>query len=99
MADTQIASLKKVAVPSEYTLPLSAEFILKCVNADFDGSGAGGDWLPCVTIVSDSGHVIARAVDQGVKVTTTQILKANPKLDPAKLYVGQKVFIPDPNAK
>jgi len=69
VADTQIASLKKVAVPSEYTLPLSAEFILKCVNADFDGSGAGGDWLPCVTIVSDSGHVIARAVDQGVKVT------------------------------
>ena len=37
--------------------------------------------------------------DQGVKVTSTQILKANPKLDPAKLYVGQKVFIPDPNAK
>jgi hypothetical protein len=39
------------------------------VNADFDGSGAAGDYLPCVTIVSDAGEVVARAVDQGVKVT------------------------------
>jgi len=43
---------------------------------------------------------IAKAFrDQGVKVTTEDILKANPKVDPAKLYVGQKIFIPDPNAK
>jgi LysM repeat protein len=43
---------------------------------------------------------IAKAYhDQGVKVTTSDILKANPKVDPAKLYVGQKIFIPDPNAK
>lgn len=48
----------------------------------------------------DTVGLIAKAYrDQGVKVTTTQILKANPKLDPAKLYVGQKIFIPDPNAK
>jgi nucleoid-associated protein YgaU len=48
----------------------------------------------------DTIGLIAKAYrDQGVKVTTTQILKANPKLDPAKLYVGQKIFIPDPNAK
>lgn len=49
---------------------------------------------------NDTLSAIAKAYrDQGVKVTTTQILKANPKLDPTKLYVGQKVFIPDPNAK
>jgi len=43
---------------------------------------------------------IAKACrDQGVKVTTAQIQAANPKLDPTKLYVGQKIFIPDPNAK
>jgi LysM repeat protein len=48
----------------------------------------------------DTLAAIAKAYrDQGVKVTTSQILKANPKLDPAKLYVGQKVFIPDPNGK
>ncbi len=53
--------------------------------------------------VIESGETlsaIAKAYnDQGVKVTTAQILKANPKLDPRKLYVGQKIFIPDPNAK
>ena len=43
---------------------------------------------------------IAKAYrEQGVKVTTTQILKANPGLDPNKLYVGKKIFIPDPAAK
>lgn len=36
---------------------------------------------------------------QGVKVSSDDILKANPGLDPAKLYVGKKIFIPDPNAK
>lgn len=49
---------------------------------------------------NDTLSAIAKAYrDQGVKVTSAQILKANPKLDPAKLYVGQKIFIPDPNAK
>jgi hypothetical protein len=69
MADVQIFRGAKGDVPVEYELPASAEFILKAVNADFTDTGAAGDWLPCVTIVSDSGHVIARAVDQGVKVT------------------------------
>jgi LysM repeat protein len=48
----------------------------------------------------DSLGAIAKAYrDQGVKVTTAQILKANPGLDPNKLYVGKKIFIPDPSAK
>jgi LysM repeat protein len=48
----------------------------------------------------DTISAIAKAYrEQGVKVTASQILKANPKLEPAKLYVGQKIFIPDPNAK
>jgi len=36
---------------------------------------------------------------QGVKVTTAQILKANPGLDPNKIISGKKIFIPDPAAK
>jgi LysM repeat protein len=48
----------------------------------------------------DTIGLIAKAYrDQGVKVTSSQILKANPGLDATKLYVGKKVFIPDPNAK
>jgi LysM repeat protein len=33
---------------------------------------------------------------QGVKVTTDQILKANPGLDAKNMKVGQKIFIPAP---
>ena len=48
----------------------------------------------------DSLGAIAKAYrDQGVKVTSSQILKANPGLDANKLYVGKKIFIPDAAAK
>lgn len=34
--------------------------------------------------------------EQGIKVTTDQVLKANPGLDPKTMKVGQKIFIPAP---
>ena len=53
-----------------------------------------------VVKAGDTIGLIAKAYrEQGVKVTTAQIMKANPGLDATKLYVGKKVFIPDPNAK
>jgi hypothetical protein len=55
-------------VPANYTLPDAAELRLKAVYADFDGGGAAAEWLPTVTILSDSGDVIARAADQDVSV-------------------------------
>jgi LysM repeat protein len=36
---------------------------------------------------------------RGVQVTTTQIIAANPKINPNALIVGKKIFIPDANAK
>ena len=43
---------------------------------------------------------IAKAYrEQGVKVTTTQIIAANPGLNPNALIAGKKIFIPGPNAK
>ena len=50
------------------------------------------------TIASgDRISTIAQAYrDKGVKVSTEQILKANPGLNPDKLRVGQKIFIPTP---
>jgi LysM repeat protein len=53
------------------------------------------------TIASgDTISAVAKAYRaQGVKVTTEQIMAANPGLDATKLSVGQKIFIPDPNAK
>jgi LysM repeat protein len=48
----------------------------------------------------DTVSAIAKAYRaQGVKVTSDQILKANPGLNPNSLIVGKKIFIPDPNAK
>lgn len=48
----------------------------------------------------DTLSAISKAYrDQGVKVTTEQILAANPGLDPRSLNVGKKIFIPDPAAK
>ncbi|HZL79733.1 MAG TPA: LysM peptidoglycan-binding domain-containing protein [Candidatus Limnocylindrales bacterium] len=48
----------------------------------------------------DSLGLIAKAYRaQGVKVTTTQIIAANPKMNPNVLIPGKKIFIPDPAAK
>ena len=48
----------------------------------------------------DTLAAIAKAYrSQGVKVTVKEILAANPGLDANKLYVGKKIFIPDPSAK
>jgi LysM repeat protein len=48
----------------------------------------------------DSLSAIAKAYRaKGVKVTTAQIIKANPGLSAATLYSGRKIFIPDANAK
>src|SRR5450432_558326 len=45
---------------------------------------------------NDTVSAIAKAYRaQGVKVTTDQILKANPGLNPNSLVVGKKIFIPD----
>jgi hypothetical protein len=63
VADVQILRAPTTAVPSNYTLPDAAELRLKAVYAEFDGSGAAGSFLPCVTLISDSGDVIGRAVD------------------------------------
>jgi LysM repeat protein len=45
----------------------------------------------------DTLSAIAKAYRaQGIKVTTDQILKANPGLDAKSMKVGQKIFIPAP---
>jgi len=41
--------------------------------------------------------ILAAYREQGVKVTTDQVLKANPGLKPEQMKVGLKVFIPNPD--
>jgi len=68
MADAQIQNLQNVPIPSDYVIPGTVEFVLKCVNADFDGSGSTSAWLPTVEIFSDAGLIISRCADQSVSV-------------------------------
>lgn len=46
--------------PFGYTVPNTQTITPLCCNATFDGSGASGDFVPTLEIVSDSGIVIAR---------------------------------------
>jgi LysM repeat protein len=74
-------------------------------------SSGGGDTAPpdvpktgYYYIVKDGDTIsgIAKSYrdsEKHVKVTTAQILAANPGLDATKLYSGKKIFIPDANAK
>ena len=68
MADAQIVRSDVSGVPADYTVPGTSRIELKAVAAEYADNGAGSSWLPCVEILSDSGHVIARACDQGVSV-------------------------------
>jgi LysM repeat protein len=68
-------------------------------NATLNASGPqkGYDYT---IAAGDTVSAIAKAYHaQGVKVTSAQILAANPGLNPNSLIVGKKIFIPDPNAK
>lgn len=68
MADAQVLSSAVSFGSADYKLDTDVTFVLKAVNAEFDGSGATAAWLPAVIITSDSGHTVARAVDQSVSV-------------------------------
>lgn len=68
-------------------------------NSATGGSSAGGkeNGYEYKVSAGDTLLIIAKAYrDQGIKVTSDQILKANPGLDPKNLKVGQKIFIPAP---
>ncbi|MGA2683744.1 MAG: LysM peptidoglycan-binding domain-containing protein [Verrucomicrobiota bacterium] len=66
---------------------------------DHANTGAGGpqNGYDYTIHSGDTLSAIAKAYrEQGVKVTTDQILKANPGLDPKSMKVGQKIFVPAP---
>jgi len=68
-------------------------------NSATGGSNPGGkeNGYEYKVSAGDTLLIIAKAYrDQGIKVTSDQILKANPGLDPKNLKVGQKIFIPAP---
>lgn len=67
MADRQFDPLGTVPSPADWTLPPSLQVLLKNIYASFDGTGAAAAFLPCVEIISDSGHTV------GTYPTSTQV--------------------------
>ena len=71
-------------------------------STETSASNAGGPQkgYDYTIAAGDTVAAIAKAYRaKGVKVTSAQILAANPGLNPNSLIVGKTIFIPDPNAK
>ena len=96
----QIEKLGKVSGGS--TGHKLAAAVSTTASTDNSTPGAGGPQkgYDYTIAAGDTVSAIAKAYRaQGVKVTSAQILAANPGLNPNSLIVGKKIFIPDPSAK
>jgi hypothetical protein len=69
MADTAVLAGGGKNAPLSYRVPGATAIRIKQIHVAYADNGAGGNWLPAVQIVSDSGHTMGTAADQGVKVT------------------------------
>ena len=58
--DQQILVAGTAPVPADWLVPGNGQIKPKVVNAVFDGTGAAGDFLPTLEIVSDAGVVVGR---------------------------------------
>ena len=58
MADTQLNPLGSVTAPASWTLPASLNLQPKNVYASYNGTSAAGSFVPCLQIISDSGHTV-----------------------------------------
>lgn len=59
MADRQFVIGGIEATPADWNPPEILEFVPKTAFANYDGSGASAPFLPCLEIISDSGHTVA----------------------------------------
>jgi hypothetical protein len=68
--------------PSEYELTAGEAFVPESVTASFDGSGAAGSFLPCLSIYAQSGELLSRtfpdevAAGDTAEVTFAPLLRA-----------------------
>lgn len=58
MTDTPILDKSVHAAPKQYVVAGAQEIILKGVTASFDGTGAGGSFVPSIQIIDPGGNVI-----------------------------------------
>ena len=58
----QYVPLGTVDAPASWTLPPSLQLQLEAAFAHYDGTSAAGAYLPCLKVVSDSGHTVGMYV-------------------------------------
>ena len=68
-------------------------------SAGTSSSKQNGYYYPLKKDDTLSAVAKAYSAELKTKITVEQILAANPGLDPNKMPVGKKIFIPDPSAK
>ena len=107
MIATQISNLAKAAAaaplppPTHHTSSKPAPTIPDAPTTSSDNTSStpsNGYYYP-VKQGDQLGLIVKAYRDKGVKVTMKQVLAANPGIDPNKLLVGEKIFIPDASAK
>lgn len=54
----QYVPLGTVDAPASWTLPPSLQLQLEAAFAHYDGTSAAGAYLPCLKVISDSGHTV-----------------------------------------
>lgn len=98
----EIEKLGKVAGGAPVHIKSTANTTPTTTDADATAANTPKTGYYYVVKDGDTLSAIAKTYrdsDKHVKVTSAQILAANPGLDANKLYTGKKIFIPDPNAK
>ena len=70
-SDVSLSVLGDQDAPVTYTVPGAQEIVVKTCQATYDGTAAGGPFLPIVQFVSPAGRVIATA--QGPSVAAGSI--------------------------
>jgi LysM repeat protein len=88
-----------ISTPSHRQPAVSNDNATPPSSAGTTGGKQNGYYYPVKK--DDTLDAIAKAysAELKTKITVKQILAENPGLDPNKMPVGKKIFIPDPNAK
>jgi hypothetical protein len=66
MADIAVRAQSTHAAPLDYAIPGAQELLPKAVAANLDGTGAAGDFFPCLQILSPGGVVMFDAISTTV---------------------------------
>ena len=62
MADIAIRATATAAAPRDYTIPGAQEILPKAITATYDGTGAAGQFFPCLEVLDPGGNVMVAAV-------------------------------------